>query len=93
MRSHLGSEFLVAIGGDLAAFSTSGRSASYAALVPVPRDSGRVSGNLHRPKRFNRRLRRVFYLTALSAIRAEDPSRTFYQRKRADRQVRCVGRC
>ncbi|MFJ9371698.1 IS110 family transposase [Nocardia sp. NPDC101769] len=87
MGPHLGTEFLVATGGDLATFSTSGRLASYAGLVPVPRDSGRVTGNLHRPKRFNRRLRRVFYMAALSAIRREGPSRTFYQRKRNERQV------
>jgi transposase len=84
---HLGTEFLVATGGDPASFATSGRMASYAGLVPVPRDSGRVTGNLHRPERYNRRLRRVFYMAALSAIRAEGPSRTFYQRKRSERQV------
>ena len=87
MGPHLGTEFLVATGGDPASFSTPGRLASYAGLVPVPRDSGRVTRNLHRPKRFNRRLRRVFYMAALSAIRREGPSRTFYQRKRDERQV------
>ncbi|MCP2321402.1 Transposase IS116/IS110/IS902 family protein, partial [Nocardia amikacinitolerans] len=61
--------------------------ASYAGLVPVPRDSGRISGNLHRPKRYNRRLRRVFFMAALSSIKAEGPSRTFYQRKRAERLI------
>jgi transposase len=44
----LGAEFLVAIGGDLGAFANSGRLASYAGLVPVPQDSGRVTGNLRR---------------------------------------------
>jgi transposase len=56
----LGAEFLVVTGGDLASFATAGRLASYAGLVPVPKDSGRVTGNLHRPKRYNRRLHRVF---------------------------------
>jgi hypothetical protein len=37
-------------------------------VVPVPQDSGRVSGNYRRPKRLNRRLRRVFYLAALSSL-------------------------
>ncbi|MGW4095221.1 IS110 family transposase, partial [Nocardia sp. NPDC004750] len=60
MGPGLGAEFLVGTGGDLANFASAGRLASYAGLVPVPRDSGRVSGNLHRPKRYNRRLRRVF---------------------------------
>src|SRR5207249_8879981 len=71
----LGAEFLVTTGGSLAGFASSGRLASYAGLVPVPQDSGRVSGNLRRPKRYNRRLRRVFYMAALSSIRADGPSR------------------
>jgi transposase len=83
----LGAEFLVAIGGDLAAFATSGRLASYAGLVPVPQDSGRVTGNLRRPTRYNRRLRRVFYMAALSSLKTDGPSRTYYQRKRAERRI------
>jgi hypothetical protein len=71
----LGAEFLVATGGNLTAFATPGRLAAYAGLVPVPRDSGRITGNLRRPTRYNRRLRRVFYMAALSSIRAEGPSR------------------
>jgi Transposase IS116/IS110/IS902 family len=35
----LGAEFLVATRGDLASFATAGRLASYAGLVPVPKDS------------------------------------------------------
>ena len=60
----LGAEFLVATGGNLAAFATSGRLAAYAGLVPVPQDSGRVTGNLRRPQRYNRRLHHVFYVAA-----------------------------
>jgi transposase len=88
MGPHLGTEFLVSTGGDaLAEFATPGRLASYAGLVPVPRDSGRISGNLHRPKRYNRRLRRVFFMAALSSIKNEGPSRTLYQRKRIERRI------
>lgn len=83
----LGAEFLTVTGGDLAAFADSGRLASYAGLAPVSKDSGRVSGNLRRPKRYNRRLRRVFYLAALSSIKADGPSRTFYQKKRGERML------
>jgi transposase len=83
----LGAEFIVATGGELSTFVTAGRLASYAGLVPVPRDSGRVTGNLRRPKRYNRRLRRVFYMAALSSIKTEGPSRPFYQRKRGERLV------
>ena len=78
---------MVVTGGDPASFATAGRLASYAGLVPVPRDSGRISGNLHRPKRYNRRLRRVFYMAALSSIRGDGPSRQFYDRKRGERLI------
>jgi transposase len=83
----LGAEFLVATGDNLAAFATSGRLASYAGLVPVPKDSGRVTGNLRRPKRDNRGLRRVFYMAALSSLKASGPSRVFYDKKRGERLV------
>ncbi len=88
MGPGLGAEFLVEPGGDLSGFASSGPLASYAGLVPVPRDSGRVSGNLHRPRRYNRRLRRVFYMAALSSLHyADGPSRRFYDPKRSERQV------
>jgi hypothetical protein len=53
----------------------------------VPKGSGRISGNLYRPKRYNRRLRRVFYMAALSSIRSPGPSRRFYDRKRGERLI------
>lgn len=84
MGPQLGAEFLVATGGDMAAFASSGRLASYAGLVPVPRDSGRISGNMHRPKRYNRRLRRVFYMAAFASLNAGGPSRIYYDRKRSE---------
>jgi len=83
----LGAEFIVATGGTVTGFATAGRLASYAGLVPVAQDSGRVTGNLRRPKRYNRRLRRVFYMAALSSIRTGGPSRTFYDRKRGERLI------
>jgi transposase len=46
----LGAELLVAA-DDLAAYRDDGHLASAARLAPVPRDSGRRTGNLHRPKR------------------------------------------
>ena len=84
----LGAQFLADTGGDLVrAFGTPGRLAAYAGLAPVPRDSGRVKGNLHRPKRYHRGLRRVFYLAAFSSIRPDGPSKTFYQRKRSEGKI------
>ncbi|MFE9688085.1 IS110 family transposase [Streptomyces sp. NPDC006285] len=80
----LGAEFLAATGGDMSRFTSSDRLASFAGVAPVPRDSGQVSGNLHRPRRYHRGLQRVFYTSALISIRSCDASRRFYERKRAE---------
>jgi transposase len=80
----LAAAFLANTGGDLHTFDTVDRLASFAGLAPAPRDSGRISGNHHRPKRFNRRLMRTCYLAALSSLKNSPASRTFYERKRAE---------
>jgi transposase len=74
-------EFTVAV-GDLATFRSSDHLAAYAGLAPVPKDSGKRINNLQRPQRYNRRLRRAFYMSAFSATRADGPNRAYYQRKR-----------
>jgi hypothetical protein len=51
--------FIANTDGDLGAFETADRLASVAGLAPAPYDSGRISGNHHRPRRFNRRLMRT----------------------------------
>lgn len=78
----LGAE-LIAAAGDLNGYPDAGRLASAAGLVPVPRDSGRRTGNLHRPTRYSRKLRRVFYLSAAASMMREGPNRDFYLKKRA----------
>lgn len=80
----LGAEFLAATSGDMSRYGSSDRLASFAGLAPVPRDSGTVSGNLHRPMRYHRGLQRVFYTSALISIRSCPESRRFYDRKRAE---------
>jgi transposase len=80
----LGAEFLAATGGDMTAFDSPDRLAGFAGVAPAPRDSGKISGNLHRPRRYNRRLQRVFYTSALISIRCCEESRRFYDRKRAE---------
>ncbi|WP_327098921.1 IS110 family transposase [Nocardia vinacea] len=82
----LGPEFLAITAGDLAAFGSAARLATYAGLAPVPNDSGRRTGVLHRPLRYHRRLRHVFYMTAFSSLKTDGPSRQFYRRKRTERQ-------
>ncbi|MCX4586264.1 IS110 family transposase [Streptomyces sp. NBC_01481] len=80
----LGAEFLAATGGDMTAFRTPDRLAGFGGVAPVPRDSGKISGNLRRPQQYNRRLQRVFYTSALFSIRYCEDSRRFYERKRAE---------
>lgn len=80
----LAATFLSNIGGNLEAFDSVDRLASVAGLAPVPRDSGRISGNLHRPRRFNRRLLRTCYLAALSSLKNSPASRIYYDRKRGE---------
>ncbi|MET9325040.1 IS110 family transposase [Streptomyces sp. NPDC003038] len=80
----LGAQFIACTGGDMDAFGSSGRLAGVADLAPVPRDSGRISGNMRRPHRYHRRLLRVFYLSAQIAARFCPTSKTFYDRKRAE---------
>jgi len=83
--SILGAQLLADTDGDpLRVFGTPARLAAYAGLAPVPRDSGRVSGNLRRPKRYHRRLQNVFHLAAFASISIDGPSRDFYRRKRAE---------
>ncbi|WP_009999555.1 IS110 family transposase, partial [Streptomyces clavuligerus] len=79
----LGAEF-VAIVGDLSGYKDAGRLASHAGLAPVPRDSGRRTGNYHRPQRYNRRLRWLFYMSAQTAMMRPGPSRDYYLKKRGE---------
>jgi transposase len=80
----LGAEFLAATGGDMAFFATPDRLAAFAGLAPAPRDSGRIRGNLQRPRYYHRGLNRVFYTSALISITCCPDSRRYYNRKRAE---------
>ncbi len=61
-------------------------------VAPTLRDSGRVNGNLHRPRRYHRGLPRVLYTSALISIRNCDASGRFSERKCAEgkRHVQAV---
>jgi transposase len=69
----LGAEFLVAA-GDLTVYADVDHPASAAGPVPVP--TGHRAGKLPRPKRYSRRLRRVFCISAPTSLR-EGPNRDF----------------
>lgn len=80
----LGAEFLAITGGDLTQFGSADRLAALAGVAPVPRDSGKVHGNLHRPRRYHRGLLRVFYLSAECSVRSSAESKRFVDRKRLE---------
>ncbi|GAB7036060.1 IS110 family transposase [Streptomyces sp. NPDC021749] len=84
MGARLGAEFIAATGGDMNAFGSANRLAGFAGLAPQPRDSGRVSGNLHRPRRYHRGLLRAMYLSALASLKCCPASKAYYQRKRSE---------
>lgn len=81
MGFRLGAEFLAAV-GDPAMIGSPDQLAAWAGLAPVSRDSGKRTGRLHTPKRYSRRLRRVMYMSALTAVRCDPVSKAYYQRKR-----------
>ncbi|WP_148587985.1 IS110 family transposase [Streptomyces sp. WAC01526] len=84
MGPKLGAEFLAATGGDMDAFGSADRLAGFAGLAPQPRDSGRVSGNLRRPRRYHRGLLRTMYLSAMVSLRCCPASKAYYDRKRRE---------
>jgi transposase len=81
MGFRLGAEFLAAV-GDPALIGSADQLAAWAGLAPVSRDSGKRTGRLQTPKRYSRRLRRVMYMSAMTAVRCDPASKAYYQRKR-----------
>lgn len=80
----LAATFIAATGGTMDTFATVNRLACFAGVAPVPHDSGRIAGNHHRPRRYNRQLMRTCYLAALSSLKNSPACRTFYDRKRRE---------
>ena len=82
--ARLGAEFLAATGGDMDAFGSADRLAGFAGLAPQPRDSGRVGGNLRRPRCYHRGLLRSMSLSAMVSVRCCPASKAYYDRKRSE---------
>lgn len=74
---------LAAVGG-LDLVESADRLAPYAGLAPVASDSGKRTGRLHAPSRYNHRLGRVMYMSAQTSLRCHPESRAYYDRKRAE---------
>ncbi|MDQ0956041.1 transposase [Streptomyces phaeochromogenes] len=80
----LGAEFIAATGGDMSAFGSPDRLAGVAGLAPVPETRARSAATSADPRRYSRRLLRMFYLSAQVAAVCCLESKRFYQRKRAE---------
>lgn len=91
----LGARIAVEI-GSISRFRTPGHLAAYAGLGPTPWKSG-TSINANMPSRFgNHRLKNALFLAAFASLR-HPPSRTYYDRKRAqgkrhNQAVLCLAR-
>jgi transposase len=81
MGTLLAAELLVHT-NNLTDHQSAGRLAAHAGLTPAAHDSGTVAGQHRRPQRFHRQLRRIFYLSALTAIGSCPRSRVYYDKKR-----------
>ena len=66
-------------------FPTAGHLAAYAGLAPVTRRSGTSIRGEQQSRRGNKRLKRILYLSAFSALK-DPPSRAYYDRKRSERK-------
>lgn len=65
-------------------FATAGHLAAYAGLAPVTRRSGSSIRGEHKSRRGNKTLKRALYLSAFAALRLDERSRAYYDRKRAE---------
>jgi len=82
MGTILTAEFLAET-GDLSRFASADHLAAASGIAPVLRASGSTSFR-RRPKRGNKVLKRVFYLSAYCSLYASAESRAYYGRKRAE---------
>jgi transposase len=69
--------------GDGSTFASAAHIASYAGLAPTTRQSGRSIRGEHQARRGNRALRGALYISAFASLK-HPPSRTYYDRKRAE---------
>lgn len=82
--SLLAAEFVAASGGNVLLLAKADRLAGVCGLAPVSKDSGTISGNRHRPRRYDRRMLRTCYISAQTAARVCPQSSAYYQRKRGE---------
>jgi transposase len=75
---------ILTIAGDGSAFPTAGQLAAYAGLAPVTRRSGSSINSEIRSHRGHHALKSALFLSAFASL-ADPASRTYYDRKRAEK--------
>lgn len=70
--------------GDCSDFRSAGHLAAYAGIAPVTRRSGTSIRGEFPAKSGNKRLKNALFYSAFAAIRFHEPSKTYYERKRAE---------
>lgn len=76
-------QILLAI-GDGSDFDSAGHLAAYAGIAPVTRRSGSSIRGEFPAQSGNKRLKNALFYSAFAAIRSHEPSRQYYERKRAE---------
>lgn len=82
MEPELAAEFIAATGSDMGAFGSADHRVGNASMAHRPSDSGRMSGNLRRPRRHLPGLLRATCLSAMVDPRCCPTSKAYYDRKR-----------
>ncbi|MFR9481206.1 IS110 family transposase [Corynebacterium amycolatum] len=76
-------QILLAI-GDGSDFASAGHLAAYAGIAPVTRRSGSSIRGEFPARSGNKRLKNALFYSAFAVIRSHEPTRRYYQRKRAE---------
>ena len=76
-------QILLAI-GDGSDFDNAGHLAAYAGITPVTRQSGSSIRGEFPARSGNKRLKNALFYPAFAVIRSHEPSRRYYERKRAE---------
>lgn len=80
----LTAEFLALTGGNMHNYPSPDKLAAFSGVAPVSRDSGNTFANNRLPRSYDRRLRRVWFMSSSTAVKVDEPSRTYYDRKRSE---------
>ena len=70
--------------GDCSDFKTAGHLAAYAGIAPVTRRSGTSIRGEFPARSGNKRLKNALFYSAFASIRFHEPSKTYYEKKRAE---------